>query len=223
MTSQAHIRLLLAEDHPVVRRGLRSILTQYQHIEILDEATDGQEALHKARELAPDVVLMDIEMPQLNGLTVTETLAKEAPQIRVLVLSTHSTIHHAMRILKSGARGYVLKQASAEELVKAIETVAAGKTCFSPEVASLALNQLVRKSAGVPDPSQLSEREREILVLIAEGLYNKEIGARLNIGTRTVETHRERIMEKLNIHSAAGLTRFAIATGMVTVPEMQLS
>jgi DNA-binding NarL/FixJ family response regulator len=219
---QGRIRLLLAEDHPVVRRGLRSILGQYPHIELLDEATDGQQALSKAKELAPDVVLMDIEMPHLNGLTVTEALAKEVPSIRVLILSTHSTVHHALRILKSGARGYVLKQASPEELVKAIETVAGGNTCFSPEVASLALNTMVRKSAGIPDPSQLSDREREILVLIAEGLYNKEIAARLNIGTRTVETHRERIMDKLNIHSTAGLTRFAIATGLLTVPEMQL-
>jgi two-component system nitrate/nitrite response regulator NarL len=219
---QKKIRLLLAEDHPVVRKGLAAFLSHNDRLEIVGEASDGQEALRKARELTPDVVIMDIDMPQLDGLTVTEILRKEHPQVNVLILSAHSSTHHALRIIKSGARGYVLKQAAVEELVKSVETVASGETCFSADVASLALNQLVRKNGSAPDVSQLTEREREILTLIAEGLYNKEIAARLNIGTRTVETHRERLMEKLNIHSAAGLTKFAISAGLIAMPQPQL-
>ena len=211
------IRVLLAEDHPVVRKGLTFLLHEHPQLDIVGEAEDGEAALQKARELTPDVVLMDIEMPRLNGVTVTEILRKELPQVRVLVLSSHSSTHHALRSLKAGARGYLLKQTSAEDLVRAVERIAAGETFFAPEVAALALNHLVRKE-GVTDAMALTDREREIVALIAEGLYNKEIASRLNIGTRTVETHRERIMDKLNIHSTAGLTRFAIEQGLVAMP-----
>src|SRR5207247_202871 len=169
--------------------------------------------------LAPDIVVMDIDMPQMNGLAATEAMRKEMPQIKVLILSMHEHTEYVLRILRSGASGYVSKEASAEELVKAIETVNAGEAFFSPKVARVALNQFVRGPAGGPTAADLSNREREVLTLIAEGFSNKEIATRLGVGVRTVETHRERIMRKLNIHSVAGLTRFAISKGLITLRE----
>jgi two-component system nitrate/nitrite response regulator NarL len=209
------IRVLLTDDHPVVRKGLGACLSKHEHIKIVGEAGDGREALAKAAELKPDVVVMDIDMPHMNGLTATETLHKEMPQVKVLVLSMHSHSDYVLRILQSGAAGYVLKDAPPEDLLKAIETVHAGESFFSPEVARLALNQFVRGSGQGPNPAQISNREREVLIAIAEGLSNKEIASRLNVGVRTVETHRERIMRKLNIHSVAGLTRYAIQKGLI--------
>jgi two-component system nitrate/nitrite response regulator NarL len=217
--SKNTIRVLLADDHPVVRRGLTVCLARQERLLIVGEAADGQEAVAKARELSPDIVLMDVDMPQMNGLTASEILRKELPRIKVLILSMHSHSDYVLRILQSGARGYVLKNASPDELVKAIETVHAGESYFSPDVARLALNQFVRGTGEGPQISHISNREREVLIAIAEGLSNKEIASRLNLGVRTVETHRERIMRKLNIHSVAGLTKFAIAKGLVLLPK----
>ncbi len=213
------IRVLVVDDHPVVRRGLSVCLARQEHFQIVGEAADGQEAISKARELSPDIVLMDVDMPQMNGLTASEILRKELPRTKVLILSMHSHSDYVLRILQSGARGYVLKNASPEELVKAIETVHAGESYFSPDVARVALNQFVRGAGEGPQISQISNREREVLIAIAEGLSNKEIACRLNVGVRTIETHRERIMRKLNIHSVAGLTKFAIAKGLVLLPK----
>jgi two-component system, NarL family, nitrate/nitrite response regulator NarL len=213
------IRVLLVDDHPVVRKGLSACLARHGTVEVVGEAADGQEGVRKATELKPDVVMMDIDMPRMNGLAATELLRKELPQVKVLVLSMHSQSDFVLRILQSGARGYVLKQASTEELLRAIETVHAGESFFSPDVARVALNQFVRGTGRGPHPGQISNREREVLIAIAEGLSNKEIAARLNVGVRTVETHRERIMRKLNIHSIAGLTRFAIQNGLVPLQK----
>jgi DNA-binding NarL/FixJ family response regulator len=213
------VRVLLVDDHPVVRRGLSSCLALHEQVVVVGEAVDGQEAIQKAKELLPDVVLMDIDMPHLNGLSATEILRRENPNIKVLVLSIHRHPEYVMRILQSGARGYVLKEASPEELLGAIQTIQSGETFFSPDIARLALNQFVHGPGEGPHPAQLSNREREVLVAIAEGLSNKEIASRLGVGVRTVETHRERIMRKLNIHSIAGLTKFAIAKGLVTLPK----
>ena len=217
--NQKQIRVLLVDDHPVVRRGLASCLAVHQHVIIAGEAADGREALAKARQLSPDIVLMDIDMPQINGLSATEMLRRENPNLKVLILSMHHHPEYVLRILQSGARGYVLKEASPDELLRAIETVHAGQTFFSSEVARVALNQFVHGPGEGPQPGQLSNREREVLVAIAEGLSNKEIACRLGVGVRTVETHRERIMRKLNIHSVAGLTKFAIAKGLVSLPK----
>lgn len=211
------IKVLLVDDHPVVRKGLHSCLANRDNLKIVGEASNGTEALQKVKELDPDVVLMDINMPGMDGLEVTETLRKDSPRTRVLVLSVHDTREYVMRIVKAGARGYVLKDTPPEELVQAIETVNAGEAYFSPSVARIALNQYVAESDSNSPLTRLSEREREVLVQIAEGKSNKEIASHLNIGVRTVETHRERIMRKLDIHSVAGLTKFAIANGMVSL------
>ena len=208
---------MLADDHPVVRKGIASCLSRHQHLEITGEASDGLETIRKAKQLSPDIILMDIDMPQMNGLAVTEVLRKELPQVKVLILSMHSNSEYVLRIIQSGARGYVLKEASPEELVKAIETVQSGESFFSSDVARVALNQFVRGNGEDANSAQLTRREREVLIQIAEGLSNKEIASHLGVGVRTVETHRERIMRKLNIHSVAGLTKFAIAKGLISL------
>jgi two-component system nitrate/nitrite response regulator NarL len=186
-------------------------------LKIVGEAADGDEALKKALDLKPHVVLMDVSMPRRDGLAVTQVLRKEAPQIKVLILSVHNKREFIFRIIEAGAHGYVSKEASPEELLRAIESVHEGETFFSPEVAQAALNQLVNN--GGKKDAQLTNREREVLILIAEGQSNKEIANKLGIGVRTIETHRERIMRRLNIHSVAGLTKFAIANGMVSLEE----
>ncbi len=211
------IRLLLADDHPVVRKGILAGLEKCAHMEIIGEAADGQEALQRARELSPDVLLADIEMPHLTGLALAAKLREELPKIKVLLLSVLTARDDMLFVVKSGARGYIQKGASLEEFIKAIEAVHAGESFFSPCVARLALNEFVRSRDAQPIP--LTNRELEVLKDIAEGLSNKEIACHLNVGTRTVETQRERMMRKLNIHSIAGLTRYAVANGVVPLPE----
>ena len=211
------IKVLVADDHPVVRKGLQSCLARHGHIRVVGEAADGDEALRMTRELKPDVVLMDISMPGMNGLAVTEVLRKEAPEVKVLVLSIHRNKDAIFRVIQAGAHGYVSKEAPSEEVLRAIQSVHEGEPYFSEEIARAALNEFVT-SGGKKEPfSQLTSREREVLVLIAEGQSNKEIADRLGIGVRTIETHRERIMRRLNIHSVAGLTKYAIANGLVSL------
>jgi DNA-binding NarL/FixJ family response regulator len=209
--------LLVVDDHPVVRRGVVSCLTQHKSVQIIGEAANGQEALRKMKELAPDVVLMDADMPQMDGLTVTQTATRDLPGAKIIIHSMHRDTDYILRILQAGARGYVLKAGPPEELVLAVEKVFGGETYFSADAARVALNQFVKGSTEGPSPTNLTNREREVLIHIADGLSNKEVACRLNLGTRTVETHRERIMRKLNIHNVAGLTRFAIAKGLVSL------
>jgi len=215
----AMIRIVIADDHPVVRRGLWQTLGRQPHLEVVGEASDGRDALNLARTLKPDLLILDIDMPQMNGMAVTDVLHREMPEIKVLIISVHTNTDYVMRIIQCGARGFVLKESPPEEILQAVETVLGGGTHFSPEVARVALNQVVRGNRGDSSAplSQLTNREREVLLQIAEGLSNKEIASCLSIGVRTVETHRERIMRKLDIHSVAGLTRFAIAHGLVTL------
>ena len=204
------IKILVADDHPVVRKGLQMCLAKQERLKILGEAVDGEDAVQKTKELKPDVLLLDISMPKMNGLDVTAMLRKEVPDTRILILSVHSNKEYVFRVIQAGAHGYVSKEASPEELFQAIEAVYAGETYFSAEIAQVALNQLVT-SGGKKEPfSQLTAREREVLVLIAEGKSNKEIASALNVGVRTIETHRERIMRRLNIHSVAGLTKLSL-------------
>jgi len=211
------IKILVADDHPVVRKGITASLAKQVTVEIIGEAVDGREAVRKARELKPDLILMDINMPHMSGLAVTELLSREMPGIKVLVLSAQGSTDCVVRIIQSGACGYVLKDAPMEELVRAIETVHSGQAYFSAEVARVALNQFVRGQSEVANTPQLTNREREVLAQIADGLSNKEIASQLGVGVRTVETHRERIMRKLDIHNVAGLTKFAIAKGLVNL------
>jgi two-component system, NarL family, nitrate/nitrite response regulator NarL len=211
------IKVLVADDHPVVRKGLQACLARQQNIRIAGEAVDGDDALRKARELKPNVVLMDISMPGMNGLAVTQVLRKELPLVKVLVISVHRNKDAVFRVIQAGAHGYVSKEAPSEEVVRAIEMVASGEPFFSEEIARAALTEFVN-SGGKKEPfSQLTSREREVLVLIAEGQSNKEIADKLGIGVRTIETHRERIMRRLNIHSVAGLTKYAIANQLIAL------
>ncbi len=177
-----------------------------------------KEALDLARQLAPDVVLMDLNMPRISGLAATESLQKELPRTKGLLLSTHNSAECVLRVLRSGARGYVLKEAPAEEIVQAIQRVQGGEVYFSPRVAHVAMNHFVRRSAGTGAP-ELSNRERDILTGIAEGLSNKEIACRLDIGTRTVETHRERLMRKLNIPQRGRFDQVRDSNGMIPFPR----
>jgi two-component system nitrate/nitrite response regulator NarL len=211
------INLLIADDHPIVRRGISMCLASAPQIHIVGEAGDGREALNQIRALKPDVVLMDIDMPQMNGMAVTDLLRRELPEVKVIILSMHSNTDYVMRIIDSGARGFVLKESSSAELLHAIEAVHSGQTHFSPDVARVALNQVVRGRTEATPVARLTNREREVLIHIADGMSNKEIANHLDIGVRTVETHRERIMRKLDIHTVAGLTRFAILQGLVSL------
>jgi two-component system nitrate/nitrite response regulator NarL len=211
------IKVLIADDHPVVRKGLQSYLARQGHLRIVGEAADGDEALRKARDLSPDVVLMDISMPGMNGLAVTEVLRKESPEMKVLVLSVHSNKDYIFRVIHAGAHGYVSKEAPPEELLCAIESVYKGEPHFSEDIARAALGEFVTRGGKAEPFAQLTSREREVLVQIAEGRSNKEIATQLDIGVRTIETHRERIMRRLNIHSVAGLTKYAIANGLISL------
>jgi two-component system nitrate/nitrite response regulator NarL len=211
------IRLLLVDDHPVVRRGLRSCLSGLEHITVVDEAVNGLEATEKVKELQPDVVLMDFDMPKMDGLEATRLIRKDFPKTHVLILSVHTKKEYVLQIIRSGAQGYVLKNASVEELVRAIEAVDNGEPFFSPDISQIVLNQYLVESGTEETPAQvtLTNRERQVLAAISEGLSNKEMASKLGVGVRTIETHRERVMNKLNIHTVAGLTKYAITNGIV--------
>ena len=215
------IRVLLVDDHPIVRLGLRSALGQYSQLEIVGEASNGWDALRVAKELSPDVVLLDLQMPRMDGVAATQLLRQQLPNVKVLILSMHREAAQIIGTLNAGASGYLLKDAPMLQLVKAIEAVYAGGTCFHADIAGLALSQVVRSSSN-PGPRQLplSPREREVLIALAEGLAAGETAQRLSVSTRTVQTHRERLRAKLNIHTIAGLTRFAIEQGLIASPKM---
>ena len=213
----SRIRVLLVDDHPVVRRGIAACLTRHPQLELVGEAPDGRGALELCRKILPDVVVTDVEMPVMNGAELVSALAREFPSIRVLVLSVYHTPGHVLRMVQAGAAGYMFKEAAPEELVRGIERVASGEPFFSEDVAQIALNQVVRGSSnGV---QSLTVREREVLIRIADGMSNKEIADALGLGVRTVETHRERAMRKLDIHSVAGLTKYALSQGWVNLSD----
>jgi two-component system nitrate/nitrite response regulator NarL len=217
--SAGTIRVLLADDHPVVRWGISCCIASHKRLVVVGEAANGLEAVQKAKELYPHVVVMDIEMPEISGLTATEILRRENPEVKVLLLSMYPCTGQMSRIVQSGARGFLMKSTKPADVVDAICRVAAGETCFGAELAREALNQFANGRGTAFDDRGLSQREREVLIGIAEGLGNKEIAAQLGISARTVETHRHHIVQKLNIHSIAGLTRFAISMGLITLKE----
>jgi DNA-binding NarL/FixJ family response regulator len=213
------ITVLLAEDHTIVREGFRKMLEMEDDLEVAGEAQDGRQAVALAKKLHPDVVLMDIAMPLLNGLEATRQILKALPATKVLILSAHSDDAYVTNATESGAVGFLLKQTSSHEVCRAIREVQNGKTFFSPSISrrrdrihplSSDRNGGFRKKA-----TPLTSREMEVLQLIAEGKANKETASELGIGIKTVEKHREHIMQKLDIHDTAGLTRYAISAGII--------
>lgn len=214
----AHLRILLADDHTVVRQGLRKVLEERADWEVVAEAGDGREAIRQAEELKPDIAIIDIAMPLLNGIEATRQIAKRSPSTRVLVLTMHSDEAYVNQMLQAGAAGYLLKESADVDLIQAVSAVSKGKSFFSPGVARVMLDDYVRQLAekGITDRYEsLSAREREIFQLIAEGKTNKEIAALLSISPSTVETHRARIMEKLDLHSAAEIVLYAVRKGVI--------
>jgi DNA-binding NarL/FixJ family response regulator len=213
------ITVLLAEDHMVVREGFRQMLGLEDDIEVIGEAQDGRQALALAKKLRPAVMLMDIAMPLLNGLEATRQILKAVPATKVLMLSAHSDDAYVQNAIESGAVGFLLKQTSAHDVCRAIREVHQGRTFFSPSVARHfnRLNPLLPGRVGAPNSkiAQLTSREMEVLQLIAEGKANKETASELGIGIKTVEKHREHLMQKLDIHDTAGLTRYAISAGII--------
>jgi DNA-binding NarL/FixJ family response regulator len=213
-----NIRILLADDHALVRAGLRALIKEMPGIEVVGEAEDGAEALRLIGELHPDVALVDISMPSLNGLEVAARASSNHPRTRVVMLSMHAFEEYVHRALVAGAAGYLLKNADKGELEQALRCVARGQNWLSPSISKSVVDALVRgeKPAGGPFEI-LSPRQREILQLIAEGRSTKEIAQHLDLSVKTVETHRTELMERLGIHGVAGLVRYAIRTGLVQV------
>jgi len=213
------ITVLLAEDHAIVREGLRSLLELGGDIEVIGEASTGREAVDLARKLRPTVVVMDIAMPILNGFEATRQILLVEPATKVLVLSAHSDDEYVAHMAEVGAAGYVVKQNSGQVLVHAIKEIAAGRPYFSAAIAKRRRDaeRRSRERGGAPGMPKraLTSREMEVLQLVAEGAANKQIAAELGISIKTVEKHRQRLMDKLDIHDTAGLTRHAIATGVI--------
>jgi two-component system, NarL family, response regulator NreC len=207
------IRILLADDHAVVRQGFRMILGAQSDLEIVGEAGNGREAIELASTLRPDVVVMDVTMPELNGIEATRRMTAENPHIRVVALSMHKDSVYVREILRAGARGYLLKDSVADDLVAAVRAVASGEGYLSPGVSNAVLDDYRRHVTNPID--MLSSREREVLQMLAEGKTNKEIAVTLNLSVYTVDAHRGRIMEKLNVHSINELVRFAVRNGLI--------
>lgn len=212
------IRVLLADDHTILRAGLRMMLNAQPDIEVVGEASEGKEAVAAVEQLAPDVVIMDISMPEMNGIEATRQIKKQCPDVRVLILTMHENEGYLFQSLRAGASGYMMKEAADTELIQAIRTVQAGRFYLSPVAQSMMVGDyLQRVHAGEEKDSynDLTEREREILVLVAEGLTNNQIAEKLIISPKTVDTHRTHVMDKLNLHSRAELVKYAMRRGLL--------
>jgi DNA-binding NarL/FixJ family response regulator len=208
------LRIVLVEDHKVMREGLRMVIDRESHMEVVGEADNGMGGIALAQQLRPDVVVMDISMPALNGLRATEMLKRMIPDIRILILTRHTDSSYVQQLLRSGASGYVLKQSAAEELVRAIQRVAAGQTYLDPAVTNQVVGGLtdgrgIRGSAG----KSLSKREQDVLRFVAFGFLTKEIAARLQISIKTVETHKANAMSKMGMNSRIDIVRYALLQG----------
>jgi DNA-binding NarL/FixJ family response regulator len=213
------MRILLADDHRIVREGLRTLLNSEADMKVLAEAANGREAVKLAEELAPDVVVMDVAMPDLNGIEATRQIRAKFPQTRVIALSMHTDRRFMSEMLRAGASGYLWKDGAFDELALAIRTAMSGKVYLSPHIADVVVDDYVRR---LPDaiPSvfaALTPREREVLQLIAEGKATKEVAHALNVSVKTVETHRRQLMDKLELHSVAELTKYAIREGITSI------
>lgn len=228
-----NIRVLLVDDHSILREGIRYLLSASGDVDVVGEAEDGLQALEMVDQLKPDAVLMDIAMPRMNGIEATTELKKRHPDLPVLILSMYDSEEYVLPILKAGASGYVLKRAAAQELVSALKSVVAGQVILHPDVARTVVDSIQQGGAGGatgaqgrrgdggmhPQLEQLTEREREVLTHIAQGFTNQQIGEKLYISIKTVQAHRANLMEKLDMHDAVELTKFAIRTGLVSLDE----
>jgi len=212
------IRILLADDHTLFRSGLRALLEKMGDVTVVAEAADGREALQQIKNVQPDIAMLDISMPSLNGLEVARQVTEDAPLVRVLILSMHSSEQYVVRALQAGAAGYLLKDADIEELERAVRSIARGQTYLDSRVASV-VAEFVRDAANESELDRLTPRQREILQLIAEGKSTKQIAQLLHVSVKTVETHRAQLMERLGIYDVAGLVRFAIRAGLVPLEQ----
>lgn len=221
------LRILLADDHKVVREGLRLLMAGQRDLRVVGEAANGKEAVKFACQLKPDVVVMDLSMPELNGLQATERIKNECPEVKVVALTVHEDPSYLIQLCKAGASGYVLKRSAGEDLIQAIRTVAGGGVYFDPDVANKALSL----RAGEPPTrnglrrGQLSEREKEVLILVAWGCSNKEVAAELQLSVKTVETYRQRLSEKLGFQSRTEVVQYALRQGWLneSSPSVRLS
>jgi DNA-binding NarL/FixJ family response regulator len=211
------IRVLLIDDHALVRAGIRSLINGMEGVEVVAEAANGEDALRRIEEVQPDIALLDVAMPGLNGFQVLAESVKRFPSVRVIVITVHETGQYASQALRAGAVGYLPKSAASVELQEAIRTVAAGETFISREVDKKTILQQAKETEQARLLKTLTPRQREILTLIAEGNSTRDIALLLRISVKTVESHRAQLMERLNIHEVAGLVRFAIRTGLVKI------
>jgi len=210
------IRVLLADDHAILREGLRAMLGYYGDVDVVGEAQDGAEAVARVAELRPDVVLMDVAMPGMNGIDATRLIHQQFPASRVLILTQHEDWRYVQPLLQAGASGYLLKRALGADLIGALRTVARGETFLYPTVLHSVLDEMHNKSEAVSSPgSDLTGRETEVLKLVAEGRTNPQIAAALSLSVKTVEWHRSNLMHKLDAHTTADLVRFAVRQGLV--------
>lgn len=211
------LRVLLADDHRLVRAGIRSLLEEIPSVQVVAEAGDGRETLDLVQKYNPNVAIVDVAMKGLNGLDVAARIARDFPQVKVLILSMHTNEEYVIQALKSGAAGYLIKDAATEELRLALESVAKGDTYLSPVISKSVIDNLLARSGEETAPAGvLTPRQREILQLIAEGKSTKEIAAILGVSVKTIETHRTQLMSRLDIHDIAGLVRYAVRTGLVS-------
>jgi DNA-binding NarL/FixJ family response regulator len=214
-----NIRIVLADDHVMFLSGLRALLEKQHDLEVIAEVRDGREAVKVAREKKPDLVIMDVAMPGMNGIEATRQITAELPGVKVLCLSMHASEQFVGEGFAGGASGYLLKESAFEEMLRAIRAVMANQTYVSPAVAGPMIEDYRALRSGHPSPlSRLTGREREVLQLVAEGHSTKDIAGRLHLSVKTIDTHRQRLMEKLSIHSVAGLTKYAIRYGL-TAPD----
>ena len=215
------IRILLADDHGIIREGLRALLAKQNGMEVVAEADNGRSAVQLAKKLPPTVAVIDVSMPDLNGFEATRQIVASVPGVKVLALSMHSDKRYVSEMLKAGASGYLLKDCAFEEVSHAIAAVLRGEVYLSPRIVGVVIADYLNQSAGqetTPDAA-LSAREREVLQLIAEGRTTKQIAVSLNVSPKTIETHRHQIMEKLDMHSVAELTKYAIRQGLTSLDE----
>ena len=217
--AEMNIRVLLSDDHRMVREGLRTLLDKEPNIEVVGEAEDGRSTIELVRKLRPQVVVMDITMPDLNGMDATRKIIEELPSVKVLALSMHTDQRFVERMLNAGAKGYLPKDCAFEELARAIRTVVSNETYLSPGIADIVRRDYLRqvRKADTSDLSALTTRERETLQLLAEGRTTKEIASHLEVSVKTIETYRQHIMQKLNLDSVAELTKYAIREGLTSL------